>query len=528
MKKICSIHDVYRKARDRFAPYLPTVQRPLLDWAQEFLPHYLVNEPSDMHRWLADRIDTFNDRGQKVAAIGPRGGAKSTIGTLACTLKRACEGAETNIMIISDTASQAWDHLRAVKTELENNDALADAYPSACGEGPIWRENAIQLRNGVLVRAHGTLSRIRGRRNAQYRPSLIILDDPENDQHISSEKMRERTLEWFNQTLMSMGDASTNYLALGTALHRECLMLGLLQTPGWETYRPHGKPSPFQAIVSWPTRMDLWDSWEQIYQDVERAGSGKRASAFFRKNRKDMLRGSKVLWPDREPLYFLMERRAEIGHQAFEAEKQGSPINPESCEWPEKYFTHDKFFFDQWPNSAETAVRVIAVDPSKGKDAGRGDYSAIVKLAVDSSGVFYVDANLKRRPVDQIIADTLEEHRRFRPLKLGIETNQFQSLIVEELLEEATARDVHVDVVELDNRVKKQMRIRRLSPLLAQRRLRFRRGSEGAALLVQQLRDFPVGDFDDGPDALEMAARIAADVMEGEDEDLVAGNLEID
>jgi len=482
-----------------------------------------------MHRWLADEIDEgFNDRGKKIAAIGPRGGAKSTIGTLACVLKRACEGSETNIMIISDTASQAWDHLRAVKIELESNDALAEAYPHATGEGPLWRANAIQLRNGVLIRAHGTLSRIRGRRNAQHRPSLIVLDDPENDQHIRSEGMRKQTRTWFDQTLMSMGDANTNVLALGTALHRECLMLQLLNTAGWETYRPHGRPAPFQAITSWPTRMDLWEEWERVYQDVVKVGSEERASKFFRSNRKDMLRGSSVLWPDREPLYYLMQHRAQIGHQAFEAEKQGSPINPESCEWPEKYFTHEDFWFDAWPKDAQTAIRTMAVDPSKGKDAKRGDYSAIVKVACDHRGVWFVDADLKRRPTDQIVTDALEHHRRFRPAKIGFETNQFQSLLAEEFMDEATARDVNVDVVELDNRVKKAMRIRRLSPLLAQKRLRFRRGSEGAALLVQQLRDFPVGDFDDGPDALEMATRIAAEVMESGDDDHEAGQLELE
>jgi hypothetical protein len=39
--------------------------------------------------------------------------------------------------------------------------------------------------------------------------------------------------------------------------------------------------------------------------------------------------------------------------------------------------------------------------------------------------------------------------------------------------------------------------------------LRFKRDSAGARLLVRQLRDFPNGDHDDGPDALEMAVRLS-------------------
>ncbi|NLY02592.1 MAG: hypothetical protein GXY83_41465 [Rhodopirellula sp.] len=32
-------------------------------------------------------------------------------------------------------------------------------------------------------------------------------------------------------------------------------------------------------------------------------------------------------------------------------------------------------------------------------------------------------------------------------------------------------------------------------------------------LLVHQLEEFPVGDHDDGPDALEMAVRLAAEML---------------
>jgi hypothetical protein len=34
-------------------------------------------------------------------------------------------------------------------------------------------------------------------------------------------------------------------------------------------------------------------------------------------------------------------------------------------------------------------------------------------------------------------------------------------------------------------------------------------------LLVEQLQEFPIGDHDDGPDALEMAIRLAAEVLHG-------------
>jgi predicted phage terminase large subunit-like protein len=65
----------------------------------------------------------------------------------------------------------------------------------------------------------------------------------------------------------------------------------------------------------------------------------------------------------------------------------------------------------------------------------------------------------------------------------------------------------------LDNRVNKQVRIRRLGPYLSTHRLRFKSDSPSTRLLVQQLQEFPVGDHDDGPDAAEMAIRLAAELL---------------
>jgi hypothetical protein len=41
--------------------------------------------------------------------------------------------------------------------------------------------------------------------------------------------------------------------------------------------------------------------------------------------------------------------------------------------------------------------------------------------------------------------------------------------------------------------------------------MRFKSHSRGTQRLVDQLHAFPLADHDDGPDALEMAVRLAAD-----------------
>ena len=63
-----------------------------LAWGQKYLPDHFSCPPSNMHRWLAEQIDAAQTaRGTKINVLGPRGGAKSTIGTLALPLRAAVE-----------------------------------------------------------------------------------------------------------------------------------------------------------------------------------------------------------------------------------------------------------------------------------------------------------------------------------------------------------------------------------------------------------------------------------------------------
>ena len=152
------------------------------------------------------------------------------------------------------------------------------------------------------------------------------------------------------------------------------------------------------------------------------------------------------------------------------------------------------------------------IDPSKGGDAHVGDYSAFVLLGIDALGTLYVEADLARRPIAQIVADGVAHCQAFRPDAFGIEVNQFQDLLGDQFVAAFRAAGLWaLSPWSIENRVNKQVRIRRLGAYLARRSLRFKTHSPATALLIEQLREFPVGDHDDGPDALEMAIRLAGE-----------------
>ena len=275
------------------SPDLPTST---LAWGRRYLAGHFRCAPSAMHLWLEEQLDSFGEnRGSKLNAIGPRGGAKSTIGTLCYVLRAAVEGWEPYIWIVSDTKNQAQTHLENIKIELEENELLAQDYPKACGRGPRWRATAIELRNGTVIESFGTGQRLRGRRRREHRPTLIVCDDLQNDGHMASAALRESSRHWFHGTLLKAGTKRTNLINLATALHRDALAMQLHQTPGWTSQK-------FQAIAEWPTYETLWDDWEKIYCDLQSPRSREVAWDFYEQHRAAMDAGAVLFWPEEEDL----------------------------------------------------------------------------------------------------------------------------------------------------------------------------------------------------------------------------------
>ncbi len=74
------------------------------------------------------------------------------------------------------------------------------------------------------------------------------------------------------------------------------------------------------------------------------------------------------------------------------------------------------------------------------------------------------------------------------------------------------------------NDTNKRVRIRRLGPLFASRRLRLKTDCASTKLLLHQLEELLIAAQDDGPDALDMAVRLATEMLTGvPDEGLATG-----
>lgn len=487
----------------------------LENWLTKFVRFDDPAPPNRLHRFLSTRLKDFHTkRGQKLAVLAPRGSAKTTWLTFGYVLEAALTGREKYILIIGGDIDAAKGFIQALRLECENNLELREAYPflqvqQGRDSHHEWSKYRLHLANGVLIEARGP-GKLRGRKHGQARPSLVVLDDPSDDSHKTSAAKRKALSTWFFSTLLKIGNKLTNFLFAGTAVHRECLICEVAKLKTWETVK-------FKSIEKEPVNSPLWSKWKRILLDSDDKESEIKARKYYMLNKTVMDKGAVVLWPEKESLYDLQLMRVTEGRYSFEAEKQNNPIDPESCEWAADLFEGEHIWFDEWPEDPE--VVVASLDPSKGRKDKPGDYQAMAFIALKNN-LIYIDADIDRRPIPQMVYDFIANCRFIMPHTAVVESVMFQECLLPECEAEALEQKLPVPIEGIETGgVDKITRIRRLGPWINRRRLRFKRGSAGVKLLIEQLQDFPTGQHDDGPDALEMAVRRALQLLGASVED---------
>lgn len=448
-----------------------------------------------MHEDLFEELQEIiiNGDPDNLAVAAPRGNAKSTLVSLALPIWCAIYEYKHYIVLVSDTADQANDFIGNIKTELEDNDRLIEDFGSQ--EGMVWTNSDIILANDVRIQGLGAGKKIRGRKYKQYRPDLIIGDDLENDENIENADQRKKMKSWQAKALSKAGDERTDKVFIGTIMHYDSLLAGLLKNPIYKTLR-------YQAVISW-SPSPLWVEWEKIVTDLANIKRMEDAFSFYKAHEEEMLKGTKVLWPGKEPYYALMLQRIADGPAAFSSEKQNEPLSEEERRFSRNWIQ----YYEESDIVGKDLIVVGYLDPSMGKL--KGDFSAIITLGMDTeSQVYVLDADIQRRHPDQIVIDTIVKHQVYRYSVFGVEIIQFQEYFKDTLTNklkeynELKGVTISMPIKGVRTHTDKILRIQSLQPDIKNGRIKFKRDQ---VTLIEQLVNFPSADNDDGPDALEGA-----------------------
>lgn len=374
----------------------------------------------------------------------------------------------SRVMICTNTATLASAHSRWVRDKVHELAPVVGIKGIDPTHASV-RDWALDLQGGGGCLAAGVGTSIVG-----FGANLLIIDDYLKDAKSAySEKTREDQWQWFLSTSSTRLEPGGKICLLCTQWHADDLIGRIMKN-----------------------RSDLEFRVRCVTLQALREENGT----------KDPLKRSEgeALWPERWSAE-VMERRKRQAGIWWHALYQGSPKGSGLSEWPDSYFANIWVDECDWPDKFTLSASFL--DPSKGKHARVGDYSAIVTVGWHN-GALLVESSIDRRNVQKMIADYVAWNRERRVAFVGLEANAWQDLLAEDYWQAADSMGYNADhPILVTQTTNKNLRIERLGKWLHDRRLRFRRTASNE-LLVAQLQEFPFGRYDDGPDGLEGAVNL--------------------
>lgn len=461
-----------------------------------YLPHYFRSAPAAFHLELYRHLE----QNSRIVVRAPRGHAKSTVITFAYTLHQVvcakvlkawkdgtleatapalyqairdvmAEAGRTvplhwdpYIQVVGATEDTGVEFTSSIKVELEENELLRSDW-GVLIEGRQSDGDWVSATD-VRVRAFGMLGAIRGGKHRQWRPTLVLIDDPDSERTIGTIGVRDsQTRKLTAAVNFGLEPAIGRVFMVGTPLHPDCLVCRFTdpkQHARWVKLR-------FSAITA----------------------------------------EGQPLWPERWTLVALREEEDD-DPEAFAMEMLDLP--PSTGKPFETIHSYERADFD-----GLALAKILAFDPALGRTE-KADFQALIVLRgpTESGDILVHRVELLRigDPAELVkrVNDIVGEES---PDICVIETIGFQALLECMLSADGRRTSLLNGWVTIESqRESKDLRIRGLAPLVNRGRIRFPSDRTCRALEHQAL-DYPDGKRD-GLDAMEMGVRQLRQTRQGE------------
>ena len=246
------------------------------------------NKPAEAHFQIIDHIMSKN---RKKVLQASRGLSKTTLTGVYLLLYFAYLGKKPGFghipyaMVISDTVSQISAMFEHLVLTVDDNDKLREhlkIVKSRRGDDPT-----IELINSdgktMVIKGRGAGQKVRGVKAKGKRPSLILIDDLENDENVESKDSREKLKSWFwNALVPSVDPNGYEIIMIGTPLHEDSVLSMVTESKEWHAIKlPAADKYPVdpgeKVMSAWSDRFTVkfLNDTLNMYSDV-----GKRNSFF--------------------------------------------------------------------------------------------------------------------------------------------------------------------------------------------------------------------------------------------------------
>ncbi|RAU96831.1 phage terminase large subunit [Paenibacillus sp. YN15] len=473
-------------------------------------PHDPLTEIAPIHREFFDLCDYVDHvvREARLAVAAARGHSKSGMFSNAFPLHQTVFRKRRYILVISETDTLSKKLIGWVNKQLKFNEKLRNDFGSLLFERNTQNEKdneeAFITVSGTLVEASSSGKQLRGKRHGSYRPDLVIVDDPSSQNNEGTKEAREKLVHWFNSVVVPIGTKSTAIILVGTMVSATGLLKHVLD-------RKDFRSSFHGAIVSEPTNPRLWDEYCEIYA---RSEDMTEPDAFYEANKEALEDGVALAWPWRWSYRALMHEKVNMGTRAYNSEFRNLAFSED-----EQYFLPENYAYYRY--EYEGTRRFIryedlripideltisgAWDIAQGKNA-RSCYNAVLTVGRhEKTGyIFVLDEYATKEPPSKILDVIIAKMKEYRHNVFTVETINAQYEYYQQLRDRMRVEGLYRVRLNDNKHYKtgKEERIESLEPLFHNRTLILNRSH---TMLLDQMAQYPHGDYVDSIDSLQMA-----------------------
>lgn len=422
---------------------------------------YIQLETPDFHK---EMLELASDGSLKYLAFAaPRGHAKSTTIDFTYSLWSTVYMKHNFGVIISDTVSQSIEFVNSLKDEIENNVIIKWLYGDLTSDQ--WRDGEFVTSTGIKWVAKGAGMKVRGIRHREYRPDLMIFDDLENDERVSTAEQRKKLRNWLTKAALPALSRDGRAILVGTVLHNDSLLQNILNHK--------------DMFASWTTRM---------YQAISTDKNGNEVA----------------LWAEHLDLKTLKKMRDDpnfigyVGSITFAQEYQNKALDEGDMIIPPDWVN----WVENRPDAVNVKARAMAVDPAVSQREG-ADPTGIVVGEMTTDGNIYIFNVSNKRLSPKANAEHIKSlYEQYEPNAVGVEAGALQ-LVFNDLL-------AGVATIPQKPDKDKVRRLLAVSKFFESGKVKFVGSGRGVQELYDQLMEFPNGSHDDMVDAMVYVIRMLA------------------
>ena len=461
---------------------LSKLQDNLLLFGKVVMPNtfYLASPP--FHKEIADVLT--NPIYRFVNIIAPRGSSKSSLVAGVYVLHHLLfhQTKQKVVILSSRTQYHAVLLLQYIKDIIEYSPHFRALFGYRGAQtAKKWTGTEIMFPNGDAIICKGTGQQIRGLKVGNQRPTLLVVDDPEDENNTKTSEAMEGNLKWLLQSgIPSVDSHHGKVVVIGTPLHERCMVLLLKQMQSWKClhYKYLNTAEDGSVYSLWPEMRSV-ETLNAIKADHDNIG---RLSVFYKEYQCEVIGDEAQLFSKSDILYYNGEYDL-INREIKLFKEDGSP---------DRVIPVNVF---------------MGVDPAS-STSNHADYSAIVPVAVDKDKNRYVLPYFRGRVTPLAVADKiLELYKKYKPDKTRIETVGYQEMLREYVRELSSNEGLSISGLESKEnpRGAKSNRIESMQPYFKKHKMYILKNMKE---LEDELLLYPRSKHDDLLDALYYACKL--------------------